>query len=86
VCLNKTYSKVRIGKSLSDYFFIQKGVIQGGALSPLLFNFALECAVRKVQEDQMRLKLNGTHQLPFYADNVNLLGNNIYTIEKTQKL
>jgi hypothetical protein len=49
MCLNETYSKVHIGKLLSDKFPIQNGLKQGGALSPLLFNFALEYAVRKVQ-------------------------------------
>jgi hypothetical protein len=41
---NETYSKVRIGKHLSDNFPIQNGLKEGDALSPLLFNFALECA------------------------------------------
>jgi hypothetical protein len=44
------HSKVRIGKYLSDSFRIQNGLKQGDALSPLLFNFALEYAISKVTE------------------------------------
>jgi hypothetical protein len=86
MCLNETYSKVRIGKHLSDNYPIQNGLKQGDALSPLFCNFALEYVIRKVQEIQAGLKLNGTHQLLAYADDVNLLGDNIDTINKnTQK-
>jgi hypothetical protein len=55
---------------------------QGDALSPLLFNFALEYAIRRIQANQESLKLNGTPQRLLYADDVNILGGSIHTIRK----
>jgi hypothetical protein len=62
--------------------FLSKWFRTRSFLLPLLFSFGLECAIRKVQENQMGLKLNGTHQLIVYADDANLLRDNIDTIKK----
>jgi hypothetical protein len=55
---------------------------QGDALSPLLFNFALEYAIRTVQVIQDGLKLNGAHQLLAFADDVNILERNVHAVKK----
>jgi hypothetical protein len=71
---------------LSDSFPIQNGLKQRDALLPLIFNFALDYAIRKVQENLVQLKLNATHRLLVYTVNVTLLGNNIDIIKNAQKL
>ena len=52
----------------------------------LLFNFGFEYTIRRVLVNQDGLKLNGTHQRLVYADDVNILGGNIHTVKKSQKL
>jgi hypothetical protein len=77
-----------MGKYLSYNFPIQNDLKQGAASSlPLLFNFVLEYAIKKVKENQVGMKMNRTHQLLVYADDLNPLGDNIDTIKKnTQTL
>jgi len=67
---------------VSDRFHIRNGLKQGDALTPMLFNFALEYAIRRVRVNQDGLKLNGTHQLLAYADYVNILGGIVHTLKE----
>jgi len=60
---------------------VEHGLKQGDALSPFIFNFALECAIRRVQVNQAGFKLNGTYQLLLYAVD-NTLGGSTHTMKK----
>ena len=84
-CLNETYSRVRVGKYMSDMFPINNDLKQGDALSPLLFNFTLEDAVRRVKVKQDGLKLNDTYQVLDNADDVSILGGSVHTIKSNKE-
>jgi len=84
--LTEIYSRVWIGKNVSYGFPIKNGLKQGDALSHLLFNFALKYAIRRVQVNQDGLKLDGTHRLLAYADDVNILGGGIHTLKENAEV
>jgi len=66
---------------------IRLGLKQADALVPLLFSFALQYAIWRVQVNQDGSVLNGTCQLLVYIDDVNILGGNVHSIKKnTQAL
>jgi retron-type reverse transcriptase len=67
-------------------FTTTNGLKQGDAVSPLVLNFALEYGIRRVQVIQDGLKLNGTHQLWVYADDVNILGGSVHTVKEIAEL
>jgi hypothetical protein len=70
---------------LSDEYLIQNDLKQEDALSPLLFNFTSEYVIREAQENKGGF-YSGIHQLPIYADNINVLGENINTIKKSTEV
>ena len=72
--LTEIYSRVQVGKNVSDKFPIRNGVTQGDTVEPIIFNLGLEYTIKRVQINQDGLKLNGTYQLLAYADDVNILG------------
>jgi len=84
MCLSEIYSRVSAGKHMYDFLHIKSGMKQD-ASSPLFFSFALEYAIRRVQIYQDDLKLNFSHQLLVYADDVNVWGRSIHTIKKNRE-
>jgi hypothetical protein len=67
-------------------FLIRNGFKQGDALSPLLINFVSDYAIRRVQVIHDGLQLKGTHQLLFYADDANILGESVHTIKENKEV
>ena len=81
MCLSDPISRVRISNNMSDSFKIRNGLKQSYILSPLLFNFALEYAILKIKGDKKGLSLNGLNQLFVYADDVDLIGDDIDALQ-----
>ena len=67
---------------MTERFPIRNGLKKGDALSPMVLNFALEHAIRRIQIDQDGLKLNCTHQILDYVDDVNIVEGSIHTLKE----
>jgi len=65
-----------------DMLSVKNGLKQGNALLLLLFKFALEYAIKRVQANKGDLKLNGTQHFLVYIDDPNILGGRVHTITK----
>ena len=61
--------------------YVKNGLQQGNASSPLVFTITLEYNIRSIQANHKGLKLDGTHQLLIYTDDVNILVSSIHTIQ-----
>jgi hypothetical protein len=72
-------TRVRVGKHV---FPLRNDLKQGDRLSPLLSNFAVERAIKRVRINQDGSKLNGTQELLFYVYDVNILGGSVHAIKK----
>jgi len=80
--VTETYSRVLVGKNVSDRFPIRNGLKQGDPLSLMLFSSPTQYAIRRVQVNRNGLKLNGTHRLLTYADDVHILAGSIHTLNE----
>jgi len=81
MCLNATYSTVWVGKNFSDMFPIKNGLKQGGAFFITGFQLCSRVCHKRVQVNQVGLKLNDTHQLSVYDDD-DTMGGSVHTIQK----
>jgi len=78
------YLNVRVGIYLFGMFAMKNGLKQGDALQSLLFNAALEYAIRMVAANKDDLKLIGTHQFLVYVYDVKIMGGSVRNTKKTK--
>lgn len=81
--LSSVTSKVRIRNRLSDAFNTEDGLRQGDPLATLLFNIALEKAVRCCNVDTCSTIYRKSSMLLAYADDVDIIGRNVRQVKET---
>jgi len=72
-CNTNIMCKVKFGNGTSDSFEVSTGLKQGDALSPVLFNLALEKMIRSMPIRQ-GIELLSNSTLLAYADNIFIIG------------
>jgi hypothetical protein len=80
--MSNTHSKIKIQSKLSAPFIIHKGIRQGDALACLLFNIALECAIRKSGIQTKGTTFYKSVQLMAYADDIVIIGRSLASIKE----
>ncbi|VVC37111.1 Reverse transcriptase domain [Cinara cedri] len=86
VCVQGSKCKVSFGGTYSNEFPVSTGLRQGDALSPALFNIALESMVRQVLRKAERLKLSDDQQLTIVAYADDLSGRNKRKIDSSKQM
>lgn len=84
MCNEQTCCRVRFLGELSSIFECKNGLRQGDALSPVLFNLALEKVVSDTS-DLKEMVIIGSYTLLAYADDIILLGESRNDVEESAK-
>jgi sorting nexin-29 len=80
---NEVYATVKSGRHLSSEFKVNKGLRQGDAIAPLLFNVVLEIAIRRSKVETEGNIFNKCNQRMAYADDVVIMGRRIQDVKET---
>jgi len=86
IVYNEIYAKVKIGKHLSSDFKVNKGLRQGDAIAPLLFNVVLEIAIKGSKVDTRGTIFDKCSQIMAHADDVAITGRRLQGIKDVFRL
>lgn len=81
-CICDSRSRVRVGDMVSDIFDINNGLRQGDALSPLLFNVALEKATRAAELVVEMYTQRGPQLILAFADDIDIVGTSTIKVKE----
>ena len=82
ICVNGSRSRVKVGEILSDSFEVSGGLKQGDSLSPMLFNIALEKAIRAAELTTEVFGIDGPRVLLAFADDIDVVGNTVIMVKE----